>query len=86
MSIPMRMLGTRRAFIRDAFCGVGTIALAALLRDEHRAYYQRGLSPSAASFDALLRWHHEYRSDLPHRVLPTMLERGALETLLPNPQ
>ena len=38
----------------------------ALLRDEHKAYYQRGLSSSVESFEALLNWHHEYRSGLPH--------------------
>jgi hypothetical protein len=56
----------------------------ALLRDEHSAYYQRGLSSSVDSFEALLAWHHEYRSGLPHvrRVFCLGTSRGAYAAIL----
>ena len=56
----------------------------ALLRDEHKAYYQRGLSSSVESFEALLNWHHEHRSGLPHvrRVFCLGTSMGAYASIL----
>jgi hypothetical protein len=56
----------------------------ALLRDEHGAFYQRGVSSSLDSFEALLGWHHEYRASLPHvrRVFCLGTSMGAYAAIL----
>lgn len=37
-----------------------------MLQDRHRLFYQRGISPTVPTFDALLRWQKEFRNSLPH--------------------
>ncbi len=37
-----------------------------MIRDPHKAFYQRGVSQTIGDFDALMEWLAAYRNELPH--------------------
>jgi hypothetical protein len=55
-----------------------------IFQDRRRAFYQKGVSSSLDSFDALLRWQIEFRASLPHvrRVFCLGTSTGGFAALL----